>query len=208
MSLLGNSSNTSHTCAQRIKFITLGEYGVGKSTLMKAFVGMVRKSPDPHYVPTVGVDFLTTSVRHELTESIVKGIIWDTAGQERFNSLISSYVIGVSGVIYVFDITNRKSFTSIKDKWCEFVMRNQSGGVQVAILIGNKVDLESSRTVSSEEARKFAGEYGMVYYETHAKNPYNVGLFKEIVNKIRIEPPVVLEQDTERIGCIPKCKLL
>lgn len=189
---------------QRVKFVVLGDYSVGKTSLVRSFTktGEI----EDVYTPTIGVDFRSSMIYHEMAKATVKGLLWDTAGQERFNSVISSYVKGVSGVLYVFDVCNRKSFDAIRTKWCEFVMRNHSGGIELAILIGNKTDMPMERQVGSDEAMLFAATKGMVYYETHYRSPNNPGLFKEIVNKVRIQP-LPEPPKRERIGC-SSCVLL
>ena len=39
--------------------------------------------------------------------------IWDTAGQEAFRSIFRSFYRGVSGIVLVYNITDRQSFTDI-----------------------------------------------------------------------------------------------
>ena len=36
--------------------------------------------------------------------------VWDTAGQERFHSLLPSYCRGAHGALFVFDLTDLRSF--------------------------------------------------------------------------------------------------
>lgn len=40
--------------------------------------------------------------------------MWDTAGQERFKSILTSYYKGLHGVLLVYDITDRRSFSDIQ----------------------------------------------------------------------------------------------
>lgn len=44
----------------------------------------------------------------------------------------------------------------------------------VVILVGNKIDLEDQRDVSTEEGKKFAAENGFIFVETSAKTAENV----------------------------------
>lgn len=41
--------------------------------------------------------------------------MWDTAGQERFKSVLTSYYKGTHGILLVFDITDKKSFTDLQE---------------------------------------------------------------------------------------------
>ena len=44
--------------------------------------------------------------------------IWDTAGQERYHTITTSYYRGSNGIMLVYDITDRKSFTAVR-AWVE-----------------------------------------------------------------------------------------
>ena len=44
----------------------------------------------------------------------------------------------------------------------------------VLVLVGNKIDLEKQRKVSTEEAKKFAQTNGLLFVETSAKTGLNV----------------------------------
>lgn len=73
----------------------------------------------------------------------------DTAGLERFKTITSSYYKGAHGIILVYDITDRESFSGIQN-WMAEVEKYANDNV-TRILVGNKSDLESSRAVSFEE---------------------------------------------------------
>ena len=42
------------------------------------------------------------------------------------------------------------------------------------VLVGNKIDLENERVVSTSEAQKIANEHGMDYFEVSAKDNINI----------------------------------
>ena len=98
--------------------------------------------------------------------------IWDTAGQERFRSIQASYYKGANGILVVYDITNRKSFESL-NSWLIEIEKNGNKNVY-KLLIGNKSDLEDERKVSKEEGKEFAEINGMEFFETSAKEDYQV----------------------------------
>jgi GTPase SAR1 family protein len=41
--------------------------------------------------------------------------IWDTAGQERFRTITTSYFRGAQGILLVYDVTDRQTFSSIRN---------------------------------------------------------------------------------------------
>lgn len=68
-----------------------------------------------------------------------------------------------SGALIVFDITNRKSFTSVP-YWIE-TLRERAINEQVQIiLVGNKIDRAQFRTVSIGEGEEMAKQYGVAYF--------------------------------------------
>ena len=76
------------------------------------------------------------------------------------------------------------------------------------ILVGNKSDLESERTVSTAEAKQFAREHDLEYIETSAKQRLNVDVaFHEVVRVIRkyvkSKAPAKLKKKTKS-----KCSVL
>jgi GTPase SAR1 family protein len=44
--------------------------------------------------------------------------IWDTAGQERFRTITASYLRSAQGIMLVYDVTDRRTFTAVRD-WME-----------------------------------------------------------------------------------------
>ena len=118
-------------------------------------------------------------------------IIWDPAGQARFRDITRLYYKNTHLVIFVYSITDRKSFNNIKE-WSEDIEKYGPSNVY-KILVGNKIDLESKRKVSLEEGEIFSKIYKInMFYETSAKANINI---KEIfVNSVQL----ILEQEKEQ----------
>lgn len=97
--------------------------------------------------------------------------IWDTAGQEKFQSLGYAFYRGADSCALVFDLTSQKSFDSLT-KWREGFLQNAAPNdpqTYPFVVIGNKVDQESKRQVTSQAARQWCKEHGDIpYYETSA----------------------------------------
>ncbi|MFX0008508.1 MAG: GTP-binding protein, partial [Candidatus Hermodarchaeota archaeon] len=102
----------------------------------------------------------------------VRFMIWDLAGQSQFERLWPDYLTDSRAGIIVYDITSRESFEHVK-KWYDIITRVALPHI-VLILVGNKVDLNSSRVVSSEEGLELAKKWGIYYMETSAKTNENI----------------------------------
>jgi small GTP-binding protein len=150
-----------------LKVVVVGESGVGKTCFLIRFV---RDVFDDDTQSTLGIEFLSRIIQTENRRIQLQ--LWDTAGQEMFRSVTRGYYRGSAGALVLFDISNRDSFENV-ERWLQDVKSVARADV-VLILIGNKVDLEASRQVRSEEALDFAQRHGMRYFEVSAKTGVGV----------------------------------
>ena len=172
-------STTEHDYDYLFKYILIGNFGVGKSSLLMRFVDDCWSD---NYATTIGVDFKIKTL--DLEGKSVKIQIWDTAGQERFRYVVSSCYRGAQGIMMVYDITDLESFQNLTS-WLIEIEKNASKNVY-KILVGNKNDLENNRKVTFEQGKEFAEQYGMKFFETSAKESTNVheaflAMTKEII---------------------------
>lgn len=175
------------------KILLIGDSGVGKSSLLVSFIS----SSIGDLPPTIGVDFkiklLTVGGKR------LKLTIWDTAGQERFRTLTSSYYRGAQGIILVYDVTRRETFTNLSDVWAKEVELYSTNQDCIKMLVGNKVDRESDRGVSREEGIALAKDLGCLFLECSARTRENVEqCFEELALKI-MDVPSLLEEGSNVI---------
>uniref|UniRef100_A0A6B2LMN2 Uncharacterized protein n=1 Tax=Arcella intermedia TaxID=1963864 RepID=A0A6B2LMN2_9EUKA len=145
----------------------IGDSGVGKSSILMRFV---EKTFVESYVSTIGVDFKIQTI--DINGTSVKLQIWDTAGQERFRTITQSFYRGAHGIMIVYDVTRRASFTNVTN-WIQQIDKFSSDGA-AKILIGNKADQASERQVSQQEAQELASHLHTSYLETSAKTSLNI----------------------------------
>jgi small GTP-binding protein len=69
--------------------------------------------------------------------------IWDTAGQERFRTITYSFYKQANGVLVTFDVTNRQTFSNVKN-WLESIYQHADPSIG-KVLVGNKIDLVNER---------------------------------------------------------------
>ncbi|XP_024386900.1 ras-related protein RABC1 [Physcomitrium patens] len=171
------------------KILLIGNSGVGKSSLLLRFTA--GKFDD--LSPTIGVDFKVKMLN--LQGKRLKLTIWDTAGQERFRTLTSSYYRGAQGIILVYDVTRRATFTDLSDVWLKEVDRYSTNKDCIMMLVGSKVDLEESgRVVTKKEGIAFARQHGCLFLEASAKTSINVQrCFDELVHKIIDTPSLTAD---------------
>uniref|UniRef100_A0A3P9CL10 small monomeric GTPase n=1 Tax=Maylandia zebra TaxID=106582 RepID=A0A3P9CL10_9CICH len=137
-----------------LKILIIGESGVGKSSLLLRF-----------------------------TEDTFDPEQSDTAGQERFRTLTPSYYRGAQGVILVYDVTRRETFTKL-DNWLSELETYCTRNDLVKMLVGNKIDKENHE-LDRAEGLKFARKHSMLFIEASAKTRDGVQCaFEELVEKI------------------------
>lgn len=154
--------------ATNIKLLTIGDSAVGKTCLISQFA---RDSFNPNFITTIGIDYKIKEV--DIDGARFKLLIWDTAGQERFRTITTSYFRGCQGILLVYDITNKKSYDNVRN-WMDQINTVNDGQHVNKILVGNKCDMTDMRAVSKEEGTDLAGEYGIPFMETSAKDNINV----------------------------------
>jgi len=177
------------------KILLIGNSSVGKSSILLRFSDETWLSEDESSA-TIGVDFRVSKM--DVRGKKVKLSIWDTAGQERFRTITSSYYRGAQGIILVYDVANRESFEALP-KWFSELETYVSPNV-VKIVVGNKVDKEFSRQVTTEEGRAFAQRMGTLFVESSAKTKVGVqDTFRELVEKI-VDTPELWAPAAPRVG--------
>lgn len=146
---------------ERLSVIFVGDESVGKSQLISY---LYEKKFSESYKPTIGSDF-----RNKMYSNSMRLQIWDCSGQKRFSDMIDKYFKEKHHYYLVFDVTNRNSFSSLKTH-IEKIKEYQNDTSKIT-LVANKIDLESKRVVSKDEALKFVSDNNLAnYIEVSAKN--------------------------------------
>merc|ERR1719229_134759 len=129
----------------KIKVLTIGDSGVGKSAVILKWAEDVFS---PNFLTTIGIDYKMKSIVLEDGRKC-KVQIWDTAGQERFRNITNAYYRGANGIILVYDVTDEHSFMNIRF-WINQIEKHTND--PMIILLGNKCDLKEERQVSLRRA--------------------------------------------------------
>lgn len=130
------------------KICLLGDFAVGKSSLVARFV---RNTFSDKYLTTVGVKVDSKEVR--LADRAVKLVVWDLAGKAELDSLNKSYIRGAHGLMLVVDGTREASLRAALYLW----MQSQKQLAQVpVVLMVNKLDLIDRWEVSAADIARLS----------------------------------------------------
>lgn len=160
------------------KILLLGDSSVGKTCFLLRYID---DTFTENHMSTIGVDYKLKIMSHE--NKIIKMQIWDTAGQDKFRSITKNYYRGSNGILLVYDVTNETTFNNIKN-WIVQI-KDYLGDQACITLVGNKIDLEHLRKVSTDEGKKLAEEFDLNFFETSVKNNVSVNeAFESLSNEI------------------------
>ena len=168
-----NNSNYS------FKVLIVGDAGVGKTQIVSRYEKDVFGEG---YEPTVSVDYSYKLIKHKTKNIQLQ--VWDTAGQDSYRSIIKDYYKNSHLIAFVYDITSKDSFTGIP-KWVDEVKKQTDKNTKF-LLVGNKYDLaEERRTVTEEEAKQYAENNGMKFFEVSAKTGDGINdMFNYIISEL------------------------
>ena len=201
----------------------MGETGGGKTSINHFFR---TGKPMEKALSTIGFDYVYKYIKYK--EKTVKLSLIDTAGQEKFMSLAAGALKGVYGLLLVFSLTplwnegddakyekankeeKKKMEDNYRDKtfdqltfWLNQFYQFNTVDKSIIYLLGNKVDDEEHRIIKYKDAKKFANENNLKYYETSAKTGKNINkvffdlvydLLRTFPNKIEKKNKVTIDK--------------
>ena len=150
------------------KVVLLGDSGVGKTCIISRYISGAFDQNSP---TTNGASYASKIV--EIANKSVSLDIWDTAGQEKYKSLTKFFYKDAKVAILVYDITQKESFTNMKQYWYEQLKEFGSKDIIIGVA-GNKCDMYEKEDVSENEGKEFAEQIGAFFEMTSAKN--NTGI--------------------------------
>ena len=173
--------------------LLLGNSAVGKTSLISRYANGTFKE---EYINTVGIDSISKTEIINNINILVK--LWDTAGQERFRTIAKSYYRGAHGIILMYDVTNPKSFESMR-KWLTQIKEEAPSKIRI-ILVANKIDSEE-RVVSKEDGDTLAKSYSLKIFESSAKENINVNeAFQDLIEDININYSHMVQSDGAQLN--------
>ena len=157
------------------KIITLGDSGVGKTSIINRFVFDTFRNDE--YL-TLGIKYSFKILKVGNDNNLKLNVI-DTNGQEKYRSLSISYFRNVDVVLFVFDLSQNISFENIQD-WINYFNDNNSGKyTKKKFLIGNKNDLEQK--VDEDLIHEFAKKNNLQYWAVSAKTSNQINILFQFI---------------------------
>ncbi|CAI5467561.1 unnamed protein product [Closterium sp. Yama58-4] len=159
--------------ARPLKLLLLGDYAVGKSSLILRLCQRQFWIPSSHPAN----DFIIRMM--DIDGNQVRVGIWDTLGLELHRTIPEAYYRNAHGIMLLYDITSRSSFNNVRG-WMRSVEEHSPQGVRV-LLVGTKADMDDQRSISKEEGQQLANELDAHFFETSAKIGINVDAVFEYI---------------------------
>jgi len=161
------------------KIVLVGDGGVGKTTIRKAFSGIEFTGS---YQMTIGADFAmkTISVKNPVdkTKYTISFQIWDLGGQPHFSEVRRVFYAGARGGLIIYDITDRDTLFNLP-MWIKEIQKGV-GDIPL-VMVGNKIDLRGEmHHVTTDEGLSFRAlikkSYNapIAFIETSGKTGENV----------------------------------
>lgn len=169
--------------AVTLKYLVIGDSGVGKTSLLMRYCEDVFHSD---LLSTVGVDFKIKRTKVDGRDVCLN--IWDTAGQERFRNITKSFYKNAQGIVLTYSIDNYTSYQHI-ESWIEQIKENGAKEVDI-ILVANKADLEQDRKVTRQMGEQLASRFAILFTEVSAKSNQRVEeIFEQLTRSILAKMP-------------------
>lgn len=147
------------------KICLLGDFAVGKSSLMRRFV---YDRFDDKYLSTIGVKVSRKTIMTPKGSDVAElnMMIWDLAGSEEFTPIRASYFGGAAGAVLVCDLTRTETLDHLEAYVNDFYRVRPNTKIVIA---ANKVDLSDQLLLDSQAVADVAGRLNAPYFMTSAK---------------------------------------
>ena len=136
------------------KISVLAGKDVGKKTLLKRYMTY---DFDVNTSNTHGVEFAIKDI--ELNDIFIRNSVWLYSDKQRFVKLFCYYIIGSTGIILMYDITNLKSLQFLSERY-EIIKELGYTNLPI-LLVGNKLDAEEDREIFPEQVKQFKKNHNL-----------------------------------------------
>lgn len=165
------------------KICLLGEFAVGKTSLIRRFV---YDRFDDKYISTIGVKVSRKSIVVPSGDDLVDltMMLWDLAGNEEFSEVRASYLRGSSGAVLVCDLTRKDTLEKLVNYVTDL---HRVSPDAVLIIAANKVDLINEHQITVSDVKEAANKLEAPFYLTSAKDDDDVESLFRHLGKILVD---------------------
>ena len=178
-----------------LKVVLIGESGTGKTSIIRRFAYRLF---DEDCTSSISSQYTSKIIEIKDINTSLKFDIWDTAGQEKFRSMTKIFYKDAKIILFVYDITYKKSFDELKNYWISQVQEHCNSDVLLGI-VANKNDLYINQQVTKEEGLELAEKIGAIYQITSAKSGFGINNLFENIGRKYIDPKFDY-QEADRIA--------
>ncbi|KAM5172505.1 EF-hand calcium-binding domain-containing protein 4B isoform 2-T2 [Mantella aurantiaca] len=184
------------------KIVMVGNSSVGKTSFLRRFC-------DDNFCTgtsaTVGIDYSVKTVTVDNCQVALQ--LWDTAGQERYRSITKQFFRKADGVVVMYDITSKDSFTAVR-QWLTSVEEGAGENIPI-LMLGSKTDIEKEREVPCGLGEHLSKECNLIFYECSASSGHNVKesvlhlarILKEQEDKVKEKTVRLLDSSKKKSCC-------
>lgn len=167
------------------RFITGNWFDRVKLTQYEDWFATVMETDNQTYT----LDILDTNGRLQSVGLPTKDVAesWAISAISGTSTMRQSWMYQCEGLIFVFDITCKRTFYSLNDFLSLYLDTFDGIPKPPSLIVGNRSDRNCvSREVSFDDGKKIAEHYGSKYIETSAKTGKNIEhIFENIVKDIQ-----------------------
>jgi small GTP-binding protein len=164
------------------KICLLGDFAVGKTSLVRRFVYSLF---DDKYISTIGVKVSRKTVVIPRDDDVVEltMMLWDLAGSEEFSQARASYLRGAAGAALVCDLTRPDTLASLQVYADDLLGLNPHARL---VLAANKSDLAAQQRLTPEQIEDVAAVLSAPYCLTSAKTGDEVEPLFRLLGKLLV----------------------
>lgn len=167
------------------KICLVGDFGVGKTSLIRRFV---ERQFSDQYLSTVGVKIskkkLELPAEEQQQPLDLQLMLWDLEGHTKFKAIAPSYLQGAAGGLVVADVTRQETLARIPEHINLFLSVNPKGLIMIALNKSDLVDQEKLEKLS-QMLQNSQPDPVIAIYQTSAKTgTYVDEIFQRLAKRI------------------------